>query len=98
MERYSTRHIDEVNRITLPIEIRKRLVLETDSIVILQPIGNIVVVQKKNEKKIKYFHSKVNQLGKIEFSDELMRNMNWKHEDGIAIYHVDDGMVILKRV
>ena len=100
MERFNATSIDELRRIVLHSDIRESLDLKEETKVILQPIGNIVVMQKMDESsETEYFSSVISELGTIEIPIELMQEMVWELKDRIAVYYyVDDGMVILKRV
>jgi len=99
MERFNARGIDELRRIALHSDIRESLGLKEGTKVILQPIGNIVAMQKMDESsETEYFSAVISELGRIEIPIELMLEMKWEFKDRIAVYYVDDGMVILKRV
>jgi len=103
MERYSAKSIDDLRRMVLPLEIRQKMGLEADvSYVTLQCIGKIVIMQlvkqlaNDDNSETEHFSSKVDKLGRIEVPLELMKEVGWKIRDEIALYYVDDGMVILK--
>ena len=99
MERYSARGIDDLKRMVLPLEIRQKMGLEADvSYVTLLHVGKIVIMQpiKDEGTETEHFTSKVDKLGRIEVPLELMKELGWKIRDEIALYYVDDGMVILK--
>ena len=96
MERYNLRHIDELSRVVVHSDIRKKLRLETGDEVSLTPIGTIVVLQRaEGEPGAGCYVSKVSELGAIEIPTELKQKMEWKTADGLATY-LTDNLVIYK--
>jgi len=99
MERYSDRKLDELSRIVLPIELRKRLGIEIGANVALHPVCGMIVLKTKGYEEAKEWNaSKVDELGRIELSVELRQKLNWQVRSDIAIYYLGDETVILKRV
>jgi len=100
MERYSSRIIDEYGRISLHDELRKKLNLETNTKVTLHPIGKIVILQKANTENIsqRYLIETIDESGNISLPEKLLKFMDWETNDMVAVYHVDDNMLILKLI
>jgi len=98
MVRYGSMTINEYYRLPLHRELREKLGLKEKSEVSLQPIGNIVILQKSNTEIFtkQYFFGSVDEIGKIELPYELMRTVGWRKKDSISVYSVDDYMLILK--
>ena len=100
MERYSSRVIDEHGKIHLHDELREKLNLEANTKVILHPIGKIVILQKAETKNIlqRYLIETIDESGNIPIPDKLMKYMGWETNDTVAVYHVDDSMLIFKLI
>jgi len=96
MERYSAKSIDEMGRLVLHNELRKRLGLDAGQAFVLWHIGSIVILQKVNE-DIDETATKMDELGRIVLPAEMRKKLRWNVRSKIAIYYVDDRMVILKR-
>jgi len=96
MERFSSRTIDEFNRITLHSEIRKLLSVQTGDKISLKIAYSLVVLQKLDgELEPDCFAYKINDLGMIEFPYELRQRLGWNTKDKVAIY-LTGSMIILK--
>ncbi|MCL2854793.1 MAG: AbrB/MazE/SpoVT family DNA-binding domain-containing protein [Defluviitaleaceae bacterium] len=98
MERYSARTIDELGKIAFHIELRERLGLEVGSGLSLKPLDNILILQveTKNDDPTQYFEAKVDEIGRITLPKELRETLGWHIKSKIAVYYVDDGMLIFK--
>lgn len=96
MERYSSRGIDEFNRLVLHSELRKVLGFEKGDTVSLRRVGTIVVLQKaESDLEQGCFSSQVDDLGRIVLPAELQQQMGWEVKSRVAVYHTDN-MLILK--
>ena len=96
MERYSSRGIDELNRLVLHSELRQVLGFEKGDTVSLQRIDTIVILQKtKGDLEQGCFTSQVDDLGRIVLPTELQQQMGWEVKSRVAVYHTDN-MLILK--
>ncbi|MCL2855423.1 MAG: hypothetical protein FWE21_07380 [Defluviitaleaceae bacterium] len=100
MERYSARTIDELGRIVLHSELRERLNLGFGSVVALKPLGNILILQAKikSNPMPQSFEAKVDEIGRIALPKELRETLGWYIKSKVSVYHVDDGMLVLKLV
>jgi len=97
MERYSAKTIDEFGRIPLHNELREKLGLfeyKAKSVVTLKPLGSILILQTKMEDE--YFGSEIDDIGRLTLTKELQKTMGWQPGNKIAIYYVDDVMLILR--
>jgi len=90
MERFSTRKVDELGRIVLHSELRKKLGLEAGSNVTLTVIDSIVVMQHTYGGGIR-----VCQIGRITIPDEIRQKFAWIAGSAVAVYHTDN-LLILK--
>jgi len=90
MERFSTRKIDELGRIALHVELRKRLGLEKRAKVTLTVVGSIVIMQVSDSGGIE-----VCELGMITIPAEIRQKLAWAARSEVAMYHADD-LLILK--
>jgi len=97
MERYSNRKFDEVGRIVLPIELRKRLNLEIGATVALHPVCGMAILKTTDyENSEEPLTSRVDELGMITLSAELRHKLGWQARGEIALYYTDDETAILK--
>jgi len=94
MERYSSRAIDEVGRVTIHSELRKKLGLEAGAKISMQAIDTIVIL-RQTQSNAEDFVGKISELGMIELPAELRQQMGWKATDRIAVYNTDN-LIILK--
>ena len=96
MERFSSRTLDELGRLTLHSELREMLGLGTGDKVCLTIVGTIIVLQRaEGEIEPRCAVSQMNDLGMIELPSEHRQTLGWKEKEKIALYHTDN-MVILK--
>ncbi|MCL2839629.1 MAG: AbrB/MazE/SpoVT family DNA-binding domain-containing protein [Defluviitaleaceae bacterium] len=100
MERYSSRGIDELGRMVLPVEIRTKLNLRANMQVSLTPIDTIVILQRVDGEPIPActcynYTSTLDELHRVTFSHELLSQQGWKAGSTVALY-VNDNIIILK--
>ena len=96
MERFSSRTIDELNRITLHSEIRKSLGVQAGDKFSLKIAYSLVVLQRLDgELESDCFVSQINDLGMMELPYELQQRLGWNEKDKVAMY-LTGGMIILK--
>jgi len=76
MERYSSKSIDEMRRMVLPLEIRQYMGLEAGTAISLQKISTIVILHHADEKESA--SGTVDELGRITLPTELMQEMGDK--------------------
>jgi len=104
MERYSAKRIDEMRRMVLPIELRRRLKLDSGKSVFLQRINSMVVMQTLEEQYTEENLNprddciilKVDELGRLQFPVKLIKDMGWEIESKVIMYYVDDETVVLR--
>lgn len=97
MERYSSRTIDELGRLVLHSDLRKRLALETGNNLSLKPVDTIVILQRaENDAESDYALCPVDELGRLVLPIELRQKLGWKEKDKLALYHTDN-IIILKQ-
>ena len=96
MERYSSRTIDELGRIVLHSELRKKLNMETNDKLCLQLVDTLLVL-KKSESKVKEDCNicLIDELGRIILPEEFRAKLYWGKGDKIAVYNTDN-IIILK--
>ena len=94
IERYSSKSIDEMRRISLPLDIKEKMGLETGAGIILQRINAMVILRLADEEENP--STTIDQLGRITIPKELMQEMSWEIKSKVAIYYVDDKTVILR--
>jgi len=100
MEKYCSRKIDEIGRLILPIELRAKMGLSSKEdktkrfYVTLQRVGHIIVMQPTD--KDTENSRKIDELGRISFSGDIIEEMDWGIRKPVEIYYVDDRMAIFK--
>ena len=94
MERYSSRTVDELNRLVLHSELRNKLGLNTGDKVSLKTLDTIVILRKL-EGDSDCAVCQIDELGMIELPKELRQQLGWKAKDKIALYNTDN-IIILK--
>jgi len=96
MERYSTRGIDDLGKMVLPTELRKKLELEQGVKLLLYPIGTIAVLEKTDrEPGEDSFLCEVDELGRIDITGAIRAIFGWEAKSRIAIYNLDN-VIFLK--
>jgi len=90
MERFSNRKIDELGRIMLHGELRKKLGLTAGANVTLTAVDSIVIMQCTDDGGIK-----VCELGRITIPVEIQNRLGWGAGSEVAVYHTDS-LLILK--
>ena len=90
MERFSSRTIDELGRIALHSELRKKLNLEKESKVSFTVIDSIVILQQTETG-----NCGVCDMGMIEIPADIRHKFAWVANSKIAVYNTDS-LLILK--
>jgi len=90
MERYNSRKIDELGRISLHYELRRKLGILHDGEVSLTTIDSIVILQR-----VCVGGCKVSPLGAVTIPEKIRNKMAWTPGSEVAVYHTD-ALVILK--
>jgi len=92
LERYKSRNVDELGRISIPSELRKELSLDTGDKISLTAVSTIVVLQKAANDAGAVCD--INDIGMITLPAELRQQMGWKEKDKVALYHTDSLMIL----
>ena len=96
MERYSSRTIDELGRIILHSELRKKLDMATNDKFCLQHIDTLLVLQKLEIQSEEACPTcQIDELGRITLPKEFRTKLHWEASDKLAVYHTDN-LLILK--
>ena len=96
MERYNSRTIDELGRLSLHSELRQKLGLQAGNKICLKQIDTIVVLQRaENATEPGSIICQVSDIGMIDLPIELRKTLGWKEKTKIALYHTDN-LIILK--
>jgi len=90
MERYSGRKVDELGRIVLQSELRKKLGLQTGDKITLTVIDSIAVIQRMDAGDCE-----ISELGMITIPADVRQGLKWDIGSEIAVYHTDS-LLILK--
>ena len=90
MERYNARKVDDLRRIVLHGDLRRKLGLKEGSKVALTVIDSIVVVQRTDSDGCE-----VSDLGMITIPADIRQKMSWVDGSDVAAYHTDS-LLILK--
>ena len=98
MERYRTAGIDELRRMVLPLELRKRLGFEVRKTVVgMRPVNSLVILLAVGENdEAERFVRNIDEMGRIVVPGELMEEMGWDIKDKVAVYQADDRTAILR--
>ena len=103
MERYNSRTLDELGRITIPNQLRKELEINTGDKISLTVVSTIVVMEKASGDCADATGSgtgadpyicKANELGVITLPLELRQHMGWQERDELPLYHTDNLMIL----
>ena len=98
MERYSARTLDELGRLSLHSELRKRLGFETGDKLSLKVVDTIVILQRVDgDAGADCAVSQISDIGMFELPKEIRQTLGWNVKDKIAVYHTDN-LIILKSV
>ena len=96
MERYSTRTIDDLGRIVLPSDARKKLELEAGDKLSITIVETIVILHRGSDASTSECAScQVSDLGMIELPREVRQKLGWNVKDQVALY-LTENVVILK--
>ena len=96
MERYSARTINELGQLVLHGELRKKLGLDAGGSVSFALVGTLVIIQPiMDASETDCAVSKVTELGMIDLPRDMRQKLDWKPKDQVAVYHVDN-MIIIK--
>ena len=96
MERYSSRTIDELGRIVLHSDLRKRLKMKDGDSFSLTLVDTLLLLQKsEGNQEDGCVTGKINELGMIDLPKNFRQNLNWKDGDAISVYNADS-IIILK--
>ena len=95
MERYNSRLVDELGRITIPSQLRKELEINTGDKISLTAVSTIVVMEKATGDAVAECHvCDVSELGMITLPLELRQQMGWQTKDELSLYHTDNLMIL----
>jgi len=90
MERYTTRTIDELWRIVLPSDIRKKFELEPGVKLSMTVMETIAILHRGIDTSAPVCAvCEVSDLGTIELPSEMRQRLAWKVKDRIAFYNTD---------
>ena len=92
MEKYNTRIVDEVGRITIPADLRKDWDLETGSDISLTRVSALVVLQRSDGDK--GITCRVDDLGRIDLPVQICNQMGWKEKAHIALYYTGNEIIL----
>ncbi|MCL2840227.1 MAG: hypothetical protein FWE05_05580 [Defluviitaleaceae bacterium] len=97
MENYGTRGIDDLGRLVVPQSLRTKLNFEQGMQIVLMPLEPIIILKPlEGEPSSDYFISEIDELGRIALDFELRNHQNWKEQDKIAFYLLEDILIIKK--
>lgn len=94
MERYNSRALDEMARIVLPSELRKKLGLESGDKLSMTLVDTIIILHQDSDATATAT-CQVSDLGVIELPRELRQKLGWEVKNSIAVYNTDS-IIILK--
>ena len=96
MERYSTRTIDELGRLSIHSELRQRLGMEAGNKLSLKIVDTIIILQKVADgTTTDCAVCTISDMGMFEVPKEIRQTLEWNVKDKIAVYHTDN-IIILK--
>ena len=96
MERYNSRIVDELGRISIPQQLRKELEISTGDKISLTAVSTIVVMEKvTGDGGAGRYVCDVSELGVITLPLELRQQMGWQTKNELPTYHTDS-LIILK--
>jgi len=98
LERYSARTIDELGRLSIHSELRQRLGTEAGNKLSLKIVDTIIILQKvADDTTSDYTVCTISDIGMFEVPKEIRQTLGWNVKDKIAVYHIDN-ILILKSV
>jgi len=96
MERYNSRTVDELGRLILHGDIRKKFGLETGGNVSFMLVDTIIILQKAEcDAESACNICEVNDLGMICLPSEPRAKLGLEAGDKVAVYNIDN-IIILK--
>jgi len=96
MERYNSRGIDDMGKVALPGDIRRKLKLKEGDRLLLTPIDTIAVLQTtKDEPGADSYIYALDDLGRIELPRSTRQMFGWELKSKLAVYNTDN-VIILK--
>ena len=93
------RKIDELGRVTLPIEIRRNLgIEEKDPIEIFLESGSVILKKHQDESGVSNtgIVRKIDELGRVTLPIEIRRMLDIEEKDPIEIF-IEDSALLLKK-
>ena len=95
MKKYPPRTIDELGRIPLPMDARKKLNITDHDSLSLTAVSTLLIVQKVNdETKDNCIIRIIDELGRIVLPGELRQEMKWGLQHEIEVYQTDNLMIL----
>ena len=106
MERYNSRLVDELGRITIPSQLRKELEINTGDKISLTVVSTIVIMEKAARDAdatdvgigADSYICETNELGMITLPLELRQQMGWQTKDELPLYHTDNLMILKSEI
>jgi transcriptional pleiotropic regulator of transition state genes len=93
MARGIVRKIDELGRVTLPIEVRRRFELSTGDRAGLVLDGQVIRISKK----VSGMSRPIDELGRLTLPKEFRRSLGFVEYQEVEIY-IDDGDICVSKV
>lgn len=91
-----TRKIDELGRIVLPIELRRKFGIDDKDKIDIYTENNKIILKKADDSDSAGITRRIDELGRIVLPIELRKNFNIDFKDTIDIY-IEDNKIILKK-
>ena len=94
MEKFQIRTIDELCRVVIPVDFRRKLGLQKGDNVSLTHIGTEVVMQRADSDTNALTVCNIDFLGRVILPASIRRQMGWGEKGKIAMYHTGDSIIL----
>ena len=96
MEKYQSRTVDELGRVVIPFDFRKKLGLKAgDSISLTHTSTEVTMQRAEGNTEPNRALCQVDELGRVGLPANIRQQMGWKERAKIAMHH-NDNVIILK--
>ena len=96
MSSNETKTVDQLGRVIIPLSLRKSLSLETNQKMLMHHVDNLLILKKASLAVDGQVVRSIDELGRIVLPKTF--NLNWKEEDSIHFYQIEDAIVLTKKI
>ena len=100
MHRYTSKTLEE-GKLTIHVELRRKLKLKPKKEVVIQPLGDMLLLQEAGVVTLLPQYAITTELdgfGRIALSKELRDKLGWSDTERIAVYYTDERVLVYRPV